>query len=392
MKKSLSFKFYRRVCILALLFGSVALSSSVFSQGDTLSPSSRQKLSGLLNNFEIIVYMDAYCNVLLNRPSGDTSNIVEFASNSPFIKEFRLNVASLWLYYNAKNFRGRLELQFGDAPNLLADPSVQFIKNMKLATFGFRAFKTLWVDLGYQYNPIGYESSFPIRNQLSGVTVGGYYETGNYLGVKVSATLSPSVYLGAYIGNPYTLAYGRNTRLYAGLFFQYSFKDLLTVNYNNMMGDANLSDVIPHNFYLYNNLYVTITPVEKLLLAGQVDFAWITNASKPPDTTKAASFVSGFLQASYTFTRWFTATVRGEYLSDADGAMTTLYAYDGKLRGLLTYGGTVGVEFRPVKYSYIRAEYSYLSADKGNMIFSSDLADNRNLITFTAGLKFGLIK
>jgi len=385
-------RFHRTMLYGILLIVLAELSVTAFAQTDTLSTESKNKFQELLNNFDVSVYMDVYYNGILDNPSGDTSNLIQFASNCPFAKEFRLNVASVWLYYTSKNVRGKLELQWGDAPNLLAQPDAQFIKNMKQVDFGFRIYKTLWVDVGYLYNPIGYESSFPIRNQLSTVTTGGYFETGNFLGIKVSAQISPSFYAGAYLGNPYTLAYGKNKRLYTGLTLLYSFKELFSINYNNMIGNAALSTSDLNHFYLYNNVILTCTPVTKLLLVGQVDFGFETNASKPPDTTNNASGISGFLQVTYQFAKWFSASLRGEYLDDPDGLTGTLYTYDGKFRGLLTYGGTVGIEFTPVPNSYLRAEYSYLSADNGNKIFGSGLSDNRQLLTFTAGIRFGAFR
>jgi len=314
---------------------------------------------------------------------------MEFSSNCPFADEFRLNVASIWLEYDSKNIRGKLLTQFGDVPNLRSTPAEQFIKYMKEAHFGFRAYKTLWVDIGYLPNPIGYESSYPIKNQISTVTVGGYFETGNFLGVKVSGQLTPSIYAGIYVGNQYTLAYGKNKRIYGGATFLYTYKNIFSVNYNNMLGNASIVTSESNHFYLYNNLILTVNPIKNLLLVGQADFGFYGNAQKPPDTTKTASGISGFIQATYRFTKWFATSIRGEYMNDPDGSVTSLYAYDGKLRGLLTYGGTVGVEFNPVKNSYLRAEYNYLSADKGNNIFNSMLTDNRHSITFTAGLRFG---
>jgi hypothetical protein len=378
------------------LFGSLCLlimtSNLLPAQSDTLTSESRKKFHDFLDHFDLTVYMDVYYNVLLGWPAGDTSDLLEFASNCPFKEEFRLNVVSLWFYYNSKNVRGKLELQWGDAPNLLAEPNTQFIKNMKRVEFGFRIYKTLWVDLGYQYNPIGYESSFPIRNQLSTVTVEGYFETGNFLGIKLSSQISPSFYAGVYLGNFYTLAYGKNTRLYGGITFSYMYKDLLSISYSNRMGSHSLATEEPDHIYQTNNIIITLKPVKNLLIAGQVDFGFQSDAGRPPDTTKTASGMSTFLQVSYAFTKWFSATLRGEYLNDPDGATGTLYAYDGKLRGLLTYGGTCGIEFKPYKDLYLRAEYLYLSADKGNEIFCSNLRDYRNTITFTAGFRFGAFR
>ncbi|MBE0648557.1 MAG: outer membrane beta-barrel protein [Bacteroidales bacterium] len=391
MKKlHVSFRIILDTVFPVLLFGLVLFSSSIQAQSDTLTSTEKSKFERFIRNFDASVYIDAYYTFVLDDPAGDTSNLMEFAANSPFSDEFRLNVASIWLEYNSKNIRGKFLAQFGDIPNLRTSDSEQFIKYMKEAHFGFRAYKTMWVDIGYLPNPIGYESSFPINNQISTVTVGGYFETGNFLGVKVSGQLTPSLFAGIYVGNQYTLAYGKNKRIYGGMTLLYNYKDMFSVNYNNMIGNASIVTSETSHFYLYNNLILTVTPVKNLLLVGQADFGFYGNSPKPPDTTNLASGMSGFLQATYRFTKWFAVSVRGEYMNDPDGAVTQLYAYDGKLRGLLTYGGTVGVEFNPEKHSYIRAEYSYLSADKGNYVFNSMLTDNRNSLTFTAGLRFGI--
>ena len=373
----------------ALIIGLFLFSNMTQAQSDTLTHAEQSKFQRLIKNFDVSVYMDAYSTFVLNDPKEDTSNLLEFAANSPFSNEFRLNVASIWLEYNSKNVRGKLYVQFGDIPNLRATPEEQYIKYMKEAHFGFRAYKTLWVDIGYLPNPIGYESSYPINNQISTLTVGGYYETGNLLGLKMSAQLTPSLFAGIYVGNPYTLAYGKNTSIYTGLTILYKYKDIFSVNYSNMIGNERTESPKRNHLYIYNNLILIAKPVKNLLLVGEFDFGLFGNSMKPPDTTKTAGGVSGFLQATYRFTKWFATTVRGEYASDPDGVLTPIYAYDGKLRGLLTYGGTVGLEFNPVRNSYLRAEYSYLSADKDNYIFSSMLSDHRHSITFTAGVRFG---
>ncbi|MFC2102006.1 outer membrane beta-barrel protein [Bacteroidota bacterium] len=375
--------------ILVALFWVTSVATSLQAQTDTLTPSQQSKFQKLIQNFDASVYIDAYSSFVLNDPSGDTSNLMEFAANSPFTDEFRLNVASIWLEYNSKNIRGKFIAQFGDIPNLRASTEEQFVKYMKEAHFGFRAYKRIWVDIGYLPNPIGYESSFPILNQISTVTVGGYFETGNFLGVKISGQITPSLFAGIYVGNQYSLAFGKNKRIYGGVTVLYSYKDIFSVNYNNMIGNASIVTSKVNHFYLYNNVILTVTPTKNLLLVGQADFGVFGNSVKPPDTTATASGISGFIQATYRFTKWFALSLRGEFLNDPDGAVTPLYAYDGKLHGLLTYGGTAGVEFNPVKNSYVRAEYSYLSADKDNYIFNSMLSTNRHSITFTAGLRFG---
>ncbi|MFH1296678.1 MAG: outer membrane beta-barrel protein [Bacteroidota bacterium] len=389
MQQFLMIRSKLNLSLLVVSVGMVLSINTIQAQINTLSPAEQGKFQKFIQNFDVSVYMDAYYTFVLDDPAGDTSNLKEFAANCPFADEFRLNVASIWLEYNSKNIRGKFLVQFGDVPNLRSTPEEQFIKYMREAHFGFRAYKTVWVDIGYLPNPIGYESSYPIRNQISTVTVGGYFETGNFLGVKLTSQLTPSLFAGIYVGNPYTLAFGKNKRIYGGMTILYKYRDLFSVNYNNMIGNASIVTSERNHFYLYNNLILTMKPVKNLLLVGEVDCGVFGNSKKPPDTTRTASGISGFLQATYRFTKWFATSIRGEYMNDPDGSLTPLYAYDGKLRGLLTYGGTVGLEFNPAPYSYLRAEYNFLSADKNNFIFNSMLSDHRHSITFTAGLRFG---
>ena len=87
-------------------------------------------------------------------------------------------------------------MQYGDAPNLLSSPDVQFIKNLRQAWFGFRILKGFWVDAGYILNPVGYESSWPVLNQISTVTIGGYFQPVSLLGAKFSYKFSGKIDIG----------------------------------------------------------------------------------------------------------------------------------------------------------------------------------------------------
>ena len=160
------------------------------NQADTVTDKVKDQIFKKLKNFTFGFYIDTYYNLTLGN-RGDTSNIIPFSSNCPVQDQIRMNHAAIELYYNADRIRGKLILQYGDAPNLLSTPDAQFIKNLRQANFGFRIHKSLWLDFGYFLNPVGFESSWAILNKLSTVTAGGYFEPGNLLGVHWLPFLTP---------------------------------------------------------------------------------------------------------------------------------------------------------------------------------------------------------
>jgi len=380
---------HQRTSRLYFLFIFIVMCSFVHGQNkvDSITDDIKNKMFHRLKNFTFGFYVDAYINQVLNSKS-DTSDIIPFSGNCPVENQIRMNVAAIEVGYSADKVRGKLALQFGDAPNLLADQSVQFIKNLRQANFGFRIVKNLWVDFGYMLNPVGYESTWPVLNQFSTVTVGGYFEPGSILGVKVSYQVTDKLNLGFVLGNPYSIAYGKNTNLAGMILLTYNPLDNLSITYNNFFGNQALVDSDVENNILYNNLIVTYTPFKLLELVGQLDVAAQTNSGLPPDSNMIATMFSGFLQARFPFTDHVAAMTRFEFFNDPDGFLSGVYHFKGKTRGLLTYGIGCGFEYKPVKIGYIRVEYRYLNSSTGNYVFHNLDSDNMQAIIFTTGVRF----
>ena len=108
----------------------------------------------------------------------------------------------------------------------------------------------------------------------------------------------------------------------------------------------------------------------------------------PPDTTMTAGIYSGFLQASYAFLGHFAITGRYEFFNDPDGFLSGTYTFDGKTRGLHTEGFCAGFEYKPVNIGYIRLEYRYLHANKGNLVFYDNTSDHMQALIITTGVRF----
>lgn len=374
--------------LLWILSFSLCLSPAVAQ--DKASDIPANEKTEILKNFRYFdfgFYIDTYLNIELDR-NRDTAGIVPFSANCPATNQFRLNVAALEAFYNNDKVRGTLQIQFGDAPNLLADLQKQWIKNIRQAKFGFRIGKKNWIDMGYMFTPVGVESSWPVVNSLSSVTMCGYFEPGSYLGLKFTRNFSEKVSGGFMVGNPYSLAYQQTDHLTGVLFINYTPIKNLTVSYNNIFGNQALRNAELNNNLLYNDILITYDPLPWINLTGQFDFAFQTNSARAPDTTKIASMCSGFVQGKISFLKYFSFTGRYEYYYDPEGFLSGTYTYNEKTTGLTTQGFSAGLEFKPVSFSYLRAEYKFMQANPGNKVFYSGSSDRLQALIFTAGVRF----
>ncbi len=373
------------ILLLFLLSGSVSLLRAQ-KPIDTIPDEIITKILNSAKHLTLGFYLDTYVNIELDKKK-DTSNVVPFSSNCPIRDQIRLNVAAIEAYYSAEKVRGKLALQWGDAPNLLATPDAQFIKTIRQANFGFRIVKNLWIDFGYMFNPIGYESSWAILNNISTVTIGGYFSPGSVLGWKLSYKFSEKFDGGLMLGNPYSLAYKQNNHMAGIVFLNYRPLKNLTVTYNNFFGNQALRNAKRKNNMLYNEFLLTWQPVKNLSLVGQIDFGFQTN-SQGPDSTQIAGMSSGFLQARYSFLKNFAVTGRYEMFDDPNGFLTGAYSYDGKTTGLATSGFVFGFEYKPVRIGYMRVEYKFIQANSGNNVFYGNTSDFMQAIVFTSGVRF----
>ena len=375
---------YRFVILLAVL-----LPSAGFAQKDpdSLTGEMKTKLIKNLSHFSYGFYIDAYVNMELDKQS-DTSNIVPYFANCPMRNQIRLNVAAIEIYYNADKVRGKLQLQYGDAPNLLAAPEKQFIKTIRQAAIGFRIVKELWFDVGYMFTPVGCESAWPVTNFLSTASMCGYFEPGAVLGMKLSYKFSDKVNAGLMAGNPYSLAYQQTNHLAGVLYVNYLPLQNLTLSYNCMFGNQALRNAEINNNLVYNDVLIDWFPVKNLETMAQVDFAYQTNSGMAPDTNKTAGMYSGFLQARYSFLKLFSISGRYEFFHDPQGFLSGPYTYEGKTTGLSARGAGISLECKPVPFAYIRSEYKYMHANEGNKVYYGNTSDHLNAVIFTAGIRF----
>jgi hypothetical protein len=380
----------KRLTLLFLITLSISHSfSPAFAQdnADSLTEEIKTNIFNRFKHFTVGFYVDAYVNMELDR-SSDTSNIVPLFANCPLTDQIRLNVAAIEMFYDAEKVRGKIQLQFGDAPNLLASPEKQWIKNIRQAAIGFRITKNLWMDMGFMFTPVGCESAWPVINVISTASLCAYFEPGAVLGIKFSYRFSDKVNAGFMCGNPYSLAYQQTNHLSGILFINYMPLKNLTVSYNNLFGNQALRNGEIDNNLLYNDILITYDPLKNLNLMGQFDFAFQSNSRMAPDTTKLASMCSGWIQCRFSFLKHFSISGRYEYFHDPDGFLSGPYKYEGKTTGLSNNGMSFSLEYKPVRIAYMRMEYKYLHANQGNNMYYSKTSDYLNVIVFTTGVRF----
>lgn len=370
--------------IIFLLLLSSLLPGTLTAENDSIiSREEEKKVLLFMKKFQLGLYLDVYSTLDLKNID-DSSQVLPLYANSMHTNDIRLNVVGLIITYRAEKTRANFTLHLGDIPMLLTKVEYQWIKYMRQANFGFKIAKRTWIDLGYFLNPIGVESSWPVYNKLSTASIGGYFEPGNIVGIKISTQFNQKFGTAFYAGNPYSLAYNNDEYGSAGFQLIYTPVSNLGIYYANLAGFQTRKEG-SSKFQLYNNFIVDYTPVKQINLVLQYDFAFQTNSHLGPDPSKLSYVNSGFLQATYRPLKWFACSIRGEFFTDPEGYMSGSYMESGSQEGLKTIGYTGGVEFRPIPLIYLRAEYRDIGTN--HRIYYNGTAKRQYSLTLTAGLK-----
>ncbi len=340
------------------------------------------------------IYLDSYYLSSFGKLD-DSLNIASFAGNSKFTDEFRLNTASLMIKYITPNIRASLDLEFGDNAHLMATIDNEFVKYLGYAKVGYRIVDDLWIDVGYISDPIGCESSKPGFNMISSVTFGGYFQPENFLGLIMDYTISEQFDMKLFLGNPYTVRFGKNKNINGGMQLSYSPVKDLKITYSNIFGDKAELYSNHHEWRLYNNLVGTYQITDDLYFIGQFDFSQQKGVFG--DDERQEYMTSGFAGAKYQIVKNFSAAARYEFFRDEYG-MATGYLIDGRLwstaehkwdgYGMNMSGFSVSLEYNPYGAAYIRGEYRYNQASDGQLVFNRNTDSKRQYLLFTTGIMF----
>jgi opacity protein-like surface antigen len=345
----------------------------------TYSSGQNDGILSFLNEAKFGFYLDTYYSYDFgtNQVAADNKRIL--AATNIFNGEFRINLITLKMDYKKEDYRISFATQYGDEPFLLSSLEKYFIKFVKYANFGVRIGDGMWLDFGYHNSPIGCESSTPYNNYLTSISIGGYCQPGNMLGVVFNWQFAENLNLLLIAGNSYSLVSDNNTNKSVGAGLSYNPSENLTIGYNAEAGDEGLNGQTSH-FQLYNNFYVITELFDALELMGQFDFAFQEN-SKGLKMDETALMSSGMLAARLNFSKQFSFSCRAEYCDDPDGFISQ--GADGSGNHLNTQGIAAGVQYKPFDNIYFRFEYQYLKSDQKLFWENKDFRQN---VTFNAGI------
>lgn len=335
-----------------------------------------QKKSTLSLDF----YADTYYSVFTDKSPG----YQKYTTVSPLSNTIGLNVLQIGLDYSSKNIRSKGILHFGDIMNATWSSYAPFVQE---ANVGVHLYKDWWLDVGMFATHIGTESFLPKNNDLSSTTVATYNEPFYQGGAKLSYEGSEKYDLQFWVVNGYNLFLDNNSAKSVGLLFTYNFSKSLSLTYTNLFGRES-TDGAKKQFRTYHNVYMNGQLTKKFKLTLGADVGTQTNSSLNSANSSATMF-NALAILRYQITPKLSMTGRYEIFRDENGFISG-FPIAISSKGLELDGYTLGMEYKPNKNSYIRAETRYISMANDLKPFLSDnnFIGNRTEFLVTMGTYF----
>lgn len=378
----------------------------LFKYGDiitSLEKKSTGEVDAYIYGFEPLPKKDAALKEkkLIKLPKGMTLNgyietyyawdtdkdksLCQISATSPYRDEFRLCIAQFSGSYSTKRFRSALAIHFGDLPDFNW-PDIGSLKYVQEANIGFSPAKDLWFDIGFFITHIGAESIFPRYNFFNTIALVTYYEPIYQSGIRISWS-KDKFYSQLHILNGYNQLTDNNKNKSIGIQLGFRPNDYVDFTYNNIIGNEQPTEDNNPKTRIQNNLVVKVFAGKYVDMLLGFDHAW-QQKSKISDSLQGANMFSGLFAVRYRPHKMFAAAVRYEYHSDMDGFLSGVFENsDAELTGLIAQAFTLGFEFNPVKFGYVRLEGRYLIAKENQKLFY----DNKNTrfeSVFSAGAWF----
>ncbi|MFI5171755.1 MAG: outer membrane beta-barrel protein [Chitinophagales bacterium] len=362
---------FSKKLLLSISLIAIVFVDSTYSQPADSTERATIQLSG---------YVDAYY-AFYTDSLGD-ADYQKFPSVSPRSNQFGLNSALITAQYDAEKIRGIVTLHFGDIPRCSWSGT---FNNIMEAHAGVRLCKTLWLDAGFFRTHFGTEGLLPKENIASSISVPTFYEPYFESGVRLNYNPNDKLAINIYGLNGYNLYEDNNKKKSLAMLITYALKDKGNIGYSNYIGDDTPSgDSISH-IRFHNNLFFNYQ-VKKLKMQIGVDYCAQQNSnSHEPD--KAATMYSALAALKYQATTPFAIYARGEYINDTEGFMTGIIVdTENRHTGVILWGATLGVEYKPTENSYVRLEGRQLQADEAQEIFYWDGENTSSRMEFAVNL------
>lgn len=287
------------------------LSLSIFvllAIGSSAQKDSTKKI--LKGSFDYDFYVDAYYSYDLNQPySGDRPDFLfQYGKNNAI----SLNMAMARVGYTQGNFSANLGLNTGDFPESNMAHEDALMRMLYEANISYRFLKKFEFTIGMFSSHMGFESALSFDNLLTSHSLASEWTPYYLAGAKLEYMATEKIKFGFTVanGNQSINENQGNTNKLLGLQAEWKPSENLTINYSNMYYNDNPDSA--KNMVLYNNLYATLTLIDKLDLVGGFDYAIINNENA--GTTNSLYVISAL--ARYRLTDKFAVAGRFEHYND----------------------------------------------------------------------------
>ncbi len=362
-----------------ILSAAVLMTFAATAQEDSAKMMEQQPATSPLT---ISGYAEAYYSYDFNKPGNNTRP--GFIYNYNRHNEFNLNLGFVKAAYSTERVRANLAVAVGTYmnANYAAEPGT--LKNIYEANAGYKlsAKKNLWFDIGIMPSHIGFESAIGKDNwTLTRSLVAEnspYFESGaklTYGSDNGKLTLSALALNG---WQRITRVEGASLMSFGTQIF-YKPNDKITLNYSTFLGTDKPDDA--RLFRTYHNLYgiFQLTPV-----VGFTAGFDIGTEEKTPDGNEKNTWYTPVGILRFTPSQKWAVALRGEYFSDENGVIIST----GTANGFKTIGGSLNIDYLPMKNVALRLEGRYLNSK--DAIFNKDniLKDNNSAVTFSTAIGF----
>lgn len=301
-------------------------------------------------------YVDTYIATDGAQLDGHESTLTrEFSVVNGKKGQFDLNIAQLTATIEWKDFvRGKATIHSGTLPGQSHNWNP-----IQEGYAGIQAFEGLWIDAGFFLTHIGSESLLPKDNWLSSHSMVTFFEPFFQAGLRATYTSGP--FEGQFhILNGNNMYPDNNDNKTFGWFFGYDFTDKFNVSYAAIIGnEEDAAD--PSKTLFHNNICFYGKFTDNLEVKGQVDYASKSDAVIDNGEEKSGTFLGLAVQSRYMFTKKISATGRISYVTNED--MIFEPGFDNCM------GITLGAEYKPWEFYYIRIEGRMLSFDDDHEMF-----------------------
>lgn len=308
-------------------------------------------------------YIDSYIALdndkLANNEISDSRQLTYL---NPYKNQLSLNIAQISLETSFKNIRGTFALQTGDFVNLAYGNTRNPI--LQQANIGYNLFDKFWIDAGYFLTHIGGESVLPKDNWLSSHSIVTLFEPFFQSGIRASYE-AEKFNAQLHLLNANGLYEDNNDNKTFGVFLSYKITNNFFVSYANIIGNEEPLDSMSKTLF-YNNIVAQYNVSEAFCIKGQFDYATKEKArlDESSNELKNGSLMGVSLTTHYQFVQQFGTTLRFAYTNNEDEVFAPA------IKGMAI---TLGCEYKPTDYSYIRLEGSFINmSDDKFKIFTNN--------------------